>query len=112
MNDLILYTADNGRSQIKLQTKDKTVWLSRREMAQLFEVSTDNVGLHLKNIFAEGELEETAVPEESSVNAADGKSYRTNLHNLDAIPPLGVHRPERVLAQGLRDGRRAAQEPR
>jgi len=75
MNDLILYTTEDGRSQIKLRAKDETVWLTQREMSQLFDVSTDNVGLHLKNIFADGELEENSVTEESSVTAADGKNY-------------------------------------
>ncbi|PAW71612.1 MAG: hydroxyacid dehydrogenase [Verrucomicrobiia bacterium Tous-C4TDCM] len=89
MNDLILYTTEDGRSQIKLRAKDQTVWLSQREMAQLFDVSTDNVGLHLKNLFADGELEENSVTEESSVTAADGKNYLTKLYNLDGILAVG-----------------------
>jgi len=89
MTDLILYTTDDGRSQIKLRAKDQTVWLTQREMAQLFDVSTDNVGLHLKNIFADGELEIKAVTEESSVTASDGKNYLTKLYNLDAILAVG-----------------------
>jgi hypothetical protein len=89
VNDLILYTTEDGRSQIKLRAKDQTVWLSQREMSQLFDVSTDNVGLHLKNIFADGELEENSVAEESSVTAADGKNYLTKLYNLDAILAVG-----------------------
>jgi hypothetical protein len=89
MNDLILYTTEDGRSEIKLRAKDETVWLSQREMSQLFDVSTDNVGLHLKNIFADGELEENSVAEESSVTAADGKNYLTKLYNLDAILAVG-----------------------
>jgi len=89
MNDLILYTTEDGRSQIKLRAKDETVWLTQREMSQLFDVSTDNVGLHLKNIFADGELEENSVAEESSVTAADGKNYLTKLYNLDAILAVG-----------------------
>ena len=89
MNDLILYTTEDGRSQIKLRAKDETVWLSQREMSQLFDMSTDNVGLHLKNIFADGELEENSVAEESSVTAADGKNYLTKLYNLDAILAVG-----------------------
>jgi hypothetical protein len=67
MNGLILYTTEDGRSQIKLRAKDETVWLSQREMSQLFDVSTDNVGLHLKNIFEDGELIREATTEESSV---------------------------------------------
>jgi len=89
VNDLILYTTDDGRSQIKLRAKDQTVWLSQREMAQLFDVTSDNVGLHLKNIFMQGELEEKSVTEESSVTAADGKNYLTKLYNLDAILAVG-----------------------
>jgi hypothetical protein len=89
MNDLILYTTDDGRSQIKLRAKDQTVWLTQREMSQLFDVSTDNVGLHLKNIFADGELDPKSVTEESSVTAADGKNYLTKLYNLDAILAVG-----------------------
>ncbi|CAN5880986.1 virulence RhuM family protein [soil metagenome] len=89
MSDLILYTTEDGRSQIKLRAKDQTVWLTQRDMAQLFDVSTDNVGLHLKNVFADGELESSSVTEESSVTAADGKSYLTKLYNLDAILAVG-----------------------
>lgn len=65
MNDLIRYTTEDGRSQIKLRAKDQTVWLTQREMAQLFDVSTDNVGLHLKNIFEDGELDVDSVVKES-----------------------------------------------
>jgi hypothetical protein len=89
MSDLILYTTEDGRSQIQLRTKNQTVWLTQREMAQLFDVSTDNVGLHLKNIFADGELEASSVTEESSVTAADGKNYLTKLYKLDAILAVG-----------------------
>ena len=89
MTALILYTTEDGHSQIKLRAKDQTVWLTQREMAQLFDVSTDNVGLHLKNIFADGELDAGSVTEESSVTAADGKNYLTKLYNLDAILAVG-----------------------
>jgi hypothetical protein len=89
MNDLILYFTEDGKSQIKLRGKDQTVWLSQREMAELFDVSTDNIGLHLKNIFVDRELDADSVTEDSSVTAADGKNYRTKLYNLDAILAVG-----------------------
>jgi hypothetical protein len=89
MSALILYTTEDGRSQIKLRAKDQTVLLSQREMAELFDVSTDNVGLHFKNIFADGELDADSVTEESTVTAADGKNYRTKLYKLDAILAVG-----------------------
>jgi len=72
MTALILYTTEDGSRQIKLRAKDQTVWLSQREMAQLFDVSTDNVGLHLKNVFEDGELSREATTEESSVVQTEG----------------------------------------
>lgn len=92
MNDLILYTTEDGRSQIKLRAKDQTVWLTQREMAQLFDVSTDNVGLHLKNIFDDGELSREATTEESSVVQTEGGrevQRPVTLYNLDAILAVG-----------------------
>ena len=58
-------------------------------MAQLFNCSTDNISLHLKNIFDEGELKESSVSEEYSVTAADSKKYRVMHYNLDAIISIG-----------------------
>jgi hypothetical protein len=99
---LILYTTDDGKSQIQLRTKDQTVWLTQRDMAELFDVSPDNIGLHLKNIFEDAELSREATTEESSVVQNEGgrQVQRTlTLYNLDAIlavgyrvrSPRGVH---------------------
>jgi|EP01036_Dinobryon_divergens_P039904 hypothetical protein len=92
MNELIIYTTEDGKSQIKLRAKDQTVWLSQREMAQLFDVSSDNVGLHLKNLYEDGELSREATTEESSVVQTEGirEVQRTlTIHNLDAILAVG-----------------------
>jgi hypothetical protein len=53
MNELILYTTDNVRSQIKLRAKDQAVWLTQLEMAELFDATKQNISLHLKNLFDE-----------------------------------------------------------
>jgi hypothetical protein len=58
-------------------------------MAQLFDCSTDNIGLHLKNIFKSGELQEDSVTEKYSATASDGKNYLTKFYNLDAIISVG-----------------------
>ena len=58
-------------------------------MGVLFDCSTDNISLHLKNIFKENELDESSVTEEFSVTASDGKTYRTKHYNLDAIISVG-----------------------
>ena len=58
-------------------------------MSMLFDCSSDNIGLHLKNIFKSGELEEGSVTEKISATAADGKNYLTQFYNLDAIISVG-----------------------
>lgn len=89
---LILYTTQDGKSRIQLRAKGNTVWLSQREMAQLFDVSTDNIGLHLKNLYEDGELVREATTEESSVVQIEGgREVRRSvtLYNLDAILAVG-----------------------
>lgn len=65
--------------------KDENIWLTQKAMAELFDCSTDNFSLHLKNIFADGELDKNSVTEKISATAADGKNYLTQFYNLDAI---------------------------
>jgi hypothetical protein len=89
MNDLILYTTEDGRSQIKLRAQEQTVWLTQLEMAELFASSKQNIGQHLKSIFEEGELLEASVVKQHFTTAADGKRYQTLLYNLDAILAVG-----------------------
>lgn len=89
---LIIYTTEDGKSRIQLRAKDQTVWLSQREMAQLFDVSTDNIGLHLKNIYEDDELVREATTEESSVVQIEGGrevQRPVTLYNLDAIVAVG-----------------------
>ena len=86
--ELILYNTEDGAATIGLRAVGGTVWLTQLEMAQLFDTSKQNVSLHLNNILLEGELAADSVVKESLTTAADGKSYRTKVYNLDAI--LGV----------------------
>lgn len=89
MNDLILYTTEDGRSQIKLRAQEDTVWLTQLEMGELFATSKQNIGQHVKSIFEEGELLEASVVKQHFTTAADGKRYLTLLYNLDAILAVG-----------------------
>lgn len=72
MNGLILYTTEDGHSRIQLRAHGQTVWLTQAEMAELFDVSTDNISLHLKNIFSDNELRPERTTEESSVVQTEG----------------------------------------
>ena len=89
MSHLVLYTTDDGRSQIQLRADLGTVWLTQLEMAELFDATKQNISLHLKNIIEEGELDANSVVKESLTTAADGKNYRTQLYSLDAILAVG-----------------------
>ncbi len=92
MSAVILYTTEDGKSRIQLHAKDQTVWLSQREMAELFDVTTDNIGLHLKNLYADEELSREATTEESSVVQTEGiraVQRHVTLYNLDAILAVG-----------------------
>lgn len=89
MTSLILYTTEDGKSQIKLRADQQTVWLTQLEMADLFATSKQNISLHLKNLFEDSELNEDSVVKESLTTAADGKGYATKLYNLDAILAVG-----------------------
>ena len=64
MNDLILYTTEDGRSEIKLRAQEQTVWLTQLEMAELFDATKQNISLHLKNVFEDGELDAAATVKE------------------------------------------------
>ena len=89
MTDLILYTSEDGKSQIQLRAEGGTVWLSQLEMAELFQTSKQNIAKHLKAIFADQELSEEAVVNHWLTTAADGKNYRVAHYNLDAILAVG-----------------------
>lgn len=65
MNDLILHTTEDGRHQIKLRAKDRTVWLTPLEMAKRFDATNQNIPLHLKNLFEDGELDAGGTVRES-----------------------------------------------
>jgi len=70
--EIALYEAPDGQVRLDVRLERETIWLSQMQMAELFDTSTDNVGLHLKNVYAEGELGEQATTEEYSVVQSEG----------------------------------------
>ncbi len=87
--EVLLYGDDKSKEYIKVIFKDETFWLTQKAMGELFGCSSDNISLHLKNIFSEEELDKNSVAEKFSVTAADGKNYNTQCYNLDAIIAVG-----------------------
>ena len=88
-SQLLFYQTEEGRQRIEVRLEQETVWLSQRHMAELFQTTTANINIHIKNIFAEKELNENSVIKESLITALDGKKYRTKLYNLEAIIAIG-----------------------
>lgn len=70
--NLILYRTRGGKAEIALYARDGSVWLTQRQMAELFSTSKQNVGQHIANVFAEAELEENSVVKNFFTTASDG----------------------------------------
>ena len=87
--EFLIYQAAEENVFVNALIKDETIWLNQKGMAELFGCSTDNISLHLKNIFSEGELDKDSVTEKISATANDGKRYLTQFYNLDAIISVG-----------------------
>ena len=87
--EFLIFQAEDKGQGIEVIYKDESVWCTQKAMSTLFDCSTDNVGLHLKNIFASGELIKDSVTEKISATASDGKNYLTQFYNLDAIISVG-----------------------
>lgn len=88
----LMYHSAEEDISVNAFVKDETIWLTQRGMAKLFDCSTDNISLHLKNIYAEGELLESTTAEESSVVQTEGARQvrrKAKLYNLDAIISVG-----------------------
>jgi len=83
--EFLIFTKQAGKSKIEVRVQDGTIWHSQKPMVTLFYCSGDSISLHLKNIFAERELDEISVTEDFSVTAASSKNYSTRHYNLDAI---------------------------
>ena len=88
-NDILLYTTPSGAIRVEVYVQDETVWLTQKAIAELFGVQRPAITKHLKNIFESGELQEDRVCSILEHTAADGKNYKTQYYNLDAIISVG-----------------------
>jgi hypothetical protein len=90
--EFLIFSYQSGGDGVEVRVQDGTIWLSQKNIGQLFETSSDNVGLHLKNIYGSKELDELATTEDFSVVQVEGSRSvnRTIKHyNLDAIIAVG-----------------------
>lgn len=87
--ELILYQTEDGKTKIEVRLQDETVWLSLKQLADLFQRDNSVVSKHIRNIFAEGELAPDAVIANFAITASDGKTYQVDHYNLDMIIAVG-----------------------
>ena len=85
----LLYQSSDGQTRLEVRLENETVWLSQNQMVELFQTTKQNVSLHIRNIFKEGELPEGPVVKEHLTTATDGKNYQTKFYNLDVIISVG-----------------------
>lgn len=87
--EFLIFQIEGKKQGVEVYYKDNTVWCTQKAMGMLFDCSTDNIGLHLKNIFASGELKKESVTEEISATDSDGKNYMMQFYSLDAVISVG-----------------------
>lgn len=90
--EFLIYQTEDGRTRIETRMQDETVWLTQKQMSELFSKDTDTIGLHIRNIYKEGELTPEGTTEESSVVQDEGgRQVRRNVsyYNLDVIISVG-----------------------
>jgi hypothetical protein len=87
--EFLIFTKQAGDDGVEVRVQDGTIWLSQKLMASLFDCSVDNISLHIKNIFADKELDEISTTEDFSTVDSNGKTYQIKHYNLDAIISVG-----------------------
>lgn len=87
--EIIIYRYDDGRSGIDVRLQGETVWLTQKQLAELFDTTKQNISQHISNILKEGELSKDSVVKKILTTANDGKDYTVEHYNLDMIISLG-----------------------
>ena len=88
-SEIILYQTEDGTTKIEVRLEDETVWLSQAQIGELFQKAKATISEHIKNIFEEGELQESSVVRNFRTTASDNKKYDTAFYNLDVIISIG-----------------------
>lgn len=88
-SNVLMYTTEDGVTKVEVTFDNETVWLSLDQMAELFQRDKSTISRHIKNIFAEGELNKNSVVANFATTASDGKVYQVDYYNLDVIISVG-----------------------
>lgn len=88
-NNILIYASNDGNIKVDVNIQNEDIWMSQDVMANLYDTTKNNISMHLKNIFDEGELEKDSVVKKLLTTASDGKKYNVLHYNLDAIIAVG-----------------------
>lgn len=88
-SEFIFYQTEDNQTRLQVRLEGETVWLTQAQMAELFQTTIPNVSMHIRNVFAEGELQAGSVIKDFLTTAADSKKYATKFYNLDVIISVG-----------------------
>ena len=86
---IVIYTTEDGQAKLQVKIEDKTVWLTQKQMSELFQKDVRTINEHIQNIFSDGELDPDSVIRNYRITAADGKTYDTQHYTLDVIISVG-----------------------
>lgn len=86
---MIIYVSKDGNIKVDVNIQNEDIWMSQDVMANLYDTTKNNISMHLKNIFDEGELQKDSVVKKFLTTASDGKNYNVLHYNLDAIIAVG-----------------------
>lgn len=105
-SEILLYQTEDGQTKIDVRLEDETVWLSQVQMAELFQTTKQNISLHIKNVFEEGELQENATVKDYLTVQTEGKrevQRNLKIYNLDVIISVGcMHSTSYILLKESR----------
>lgn len=90
--EIVIFRNENGEVNVQIDAVNETIWATQKSMAELFGVQRPAITKHLANIFADGELNEDSVSSILEHTAGDGKTYKVQFYNLDAIIAVGYPR--------------------
>ncbi len=99
MSEIIIYSGANGKTKLEVTLEDETLWLSQKQIGELYQKSKATISEHIANIFEEEELERDSVVRNFRTTAADGKNYDIDYYNLDMIIAIGFRVRSRVGTQ-------------
>jgi hypothetical protein len=87
--EFLILAKQSGGDNVDVCVQDGTIWLTQKAMGELFDITKENISIHLKNIFASKELEEDSVAKKYLATGLDGKNYNTLHYKLEAVIAVG-----------------------